>query len=128
MNTQERETLPSQTASSWAAGAGPVGKNGLAVAAMVLGVIGLISSIVFVGGLFGVIGLILGIVALKKAKRTGVGRGMSITGVVTSFIAIVASVLVVIFMTWYADKTQKCYDPGSLQRYEKCVQQQLNGH
>ncbi|MGW2183857.1 hypothetical protein ACWCXX_38960 [Streptomyces sp. NPDC001732] len=48
--------------------------NGLAGAAMVLGVIGLSTSIFFIGGLFGGIALILGIVALTTAKRTGSGR------------------------------------------------------
>ncbi|MFJ9678970.1 DUF4190 domain-containing protein [Streptomyces sp. NPDC101194] len=103
----------------------PVGRNGLAVAAMVLGIIGLITSIVVVGGLLGVIGLILGIAALMKAGRTGVGRGMSITGAVTSFIAIVASVLAAVLMAWYADNTQKCYQPESFHQYRQCVHQQL---
>ncbi|MFE7352162.1 DUF4190 domain-containing protein [Streptomyces sp. NPDC057543] len=105
-----------------------VGKKGLAVAAMVLGVISLITSIVFVGGLLGVIGLILGIAALKRAKRTGAGRGQSITGVVTSFIAIVMSILVAVFMVWYANKTQECYRPEGIQEYKQCVHQQLAGH
>ncbi|MCX4789486.1 DUF4190 domain-containing protein [Streptomyces sp. NBC_01221] len=97
------------------------------MAAMVLGIIGLITSIAFVGGLFGVIGLILGIAALMKARRTGVGRGMSITGVVTSFIAIVVSILAAILMAWYANNTQKCYQPESFQQYKQCVHQQLTG-
>ncbi|MEV7782219.1 DUF4190 domain-containing protein [Kitasatospora sp. NPDC088351] len=98
------------------------------MAAMVLGVIGLITSIISVGGLFGVIGLILGIVALTKARRSGVGRGMAITGVVASFLAIVVSVLVAVFMVWYANNTQECYRPDSLRQYQQCVHQQLTGH
>ncbi|GAA2277015.1 hypothetical protein GCM10010430_73610 [Kitasatospora cystarginea] len=95
------------------------------MAAMVLGAIGLITSIVFIGGLFGVIGLVLGIVALRTAKRSGIGWGMSVTGVVTSFIAIVVSILVAVFMVWYADKTQQCYQLDSFRQYEQCVHQQL---
>ncbi|MFJ2134062.1 DUF4190 domain-containing protein [Streptomyces sp. NPDC087228] len=106
----------------------PVGRNGLAVAAMVLGIIGLLTSIVFVGGLLGGIGMILGIVGLRTAKRTGIGRGKAITGVVTSSLAIVVSVLVAVFMVWYANKTQECYQPESIQQYKQCVHQQLTGH
>ncbi|MFF2197437.1 DUF4190 domain-containing protein [Streptomyces sp. NPDC058157] len=110
-------------------GAGaPAGRNGPAVAAMVLGVVGWVTSIVFVGGLFGVVGLGLGVAALRKAGRTGVGRGMAVTGLVTSFLAIVVSVLVAVFMTWYANQTQPCYDPGSFRQYRECVHQQLTGH
>ncbi|MBT2451415.1 DUF4190 domain-containing protein [Streptomyces sp. ISL-43] len=98
------------------------------MAAMVLGVISLMTSIVFVGGLLGGIGLILGIVGLRTAKRTGIGRGKAITGVVTSAIAIVVSILVAVFMVWYANQTQECYQPDSFQQYKQCVHQQLAGN
>ncbi|WP_369780536.1 DUF4190 domain-containing protein [Streptomyces sp. R33] len=86
--------------------------NGLAGAAMLLGVLGLSTSVFFIGGLFGGIGLILGIIALTTAKRTGIGRGKALTGVVTSAIAIVVSALVAVFFVWYADKTQECARRG----------------
>ncbi|GLX22680.1 DUF4190 domain-containing protein [Streptomyces lavendulae] len=119
MNTQEIETPPHHTTPPGADG------NGLAVAAVLLGVIGWITSVVLIGGLLGVIGLVLGVVALRKAGRTGTGRGMSVTGLVTSCLAIVVSVLVAVFMTWYANKTQQCYDPGSFRQYRQCVHQQF---
>ncbi|MFI7098243.1 DUF4190 domain-containing protein [Streptomyces sp. NPDC050161] len=102
--------------------------NGPAGAAMVLGVIGLSTSVFFIGGLFGVIGLILGIVALMTAKRTGTGGGKARTGVVTSALAIVVSVLVAVFFVRYADKTQECYRPDSFQQYTHCVHQQFTGN
>ncbi|WP_051833261.1 hypothetical protein [Streptomyces katrae] len=101
--------------------------NGLAGAAVLLGVIGVSTSVFFIGGLFGGIGLILGIVALTTAKRTGIGRGKALTGVATSAVAIVVSVLAAVFFVWYADKTQECYRPDSFRQYEQCVHQQLTG-
>ncbi|MFC9741651.1 DUF4190 domain-containing protein [Streptomyces noursei] len=101
------------------------GRSGLAVAAMVLGLTGLLTSILVIGGLLGVIGLITGIFALRTAKRTGIGRGASLTGVVTSFIAIAVSVLAALFLTWYANQTQQCYRPDSFRQYQQCVHQQL---
>ncbi|MEV6775122.1 DUF4190 domain-containing protein [Streptomyces syringium] len=102
--------------------------NGPAGAAMVLGVIGLSTSIFFIGGLFGGVGLILGIVALTKAERASSGRGRALTGVVTSALAIAVSVLVAVFFVWYANKTQECYRPDSFQQYKQCVHQQLTGN
>ncbi|MFC0844182.1 DUF4190 domain-containing protein [Streptomyces noboritoensis] len=136
MSTQRTEIPPHHTASSWAVDSldshhrgtrPPSGRNGLARPAMVLGVIALSTSIVFIGGPLGVIGLILGIAALATAKRTGVGRSKAITAVVTSAIAIVVSVLVAVFTVWYANKTQGCYQPDSFHEYKQCVRQQFTG-
>ncbi|WP_406115855.1 DUF4190 domain-containing protein [Kitasatospora purpeofusca] len=125
MNTQEAETPLRHTAF---AQADRPRKNGPAGAAVVLGVIGLSTSIVFVGGLLGVVGLVLGIAALVTAGRTGVGRGRAIAGVVTSALAIVVSVVAVVLLLRYADRTQDCYQPDSLQQYRQCVQQHLGGN
>lgn len=106
----------------------PAGRNGLATAAMALGVTGLFTSMVFVGGLLGVIGAVLGIVGLRTAKRTGVGRGKAITGVVISLLAIAVSILFAFFMAWYANHTQECYRPDSFRQYTQCVRQHLTGN
>ncbi|MET9609578.1 DUF4190 domain-containing protein [Streptomyces sp. NPDC006512] len=103
-------------------------KNSLATAAMTLGIIGLCTSAVFVGGPLAVVGLILGIAALMAAKRTGVGRGRAVTAVVTSSVAIVVSGLVAVFMVWYANKTQECYQPDGFHQYAQCVREHLNGN
>ncbi|GGO53869.1 hypothetical protein GCM10012286_62290 [Streptomyces lasiicapitis] len=101
-------------------------RNSLATAAMTLGIVGLCTSVVFIGGPLAVIGLILGIAALMTAKRTGVGRGKAVTAVVTSSLAIVVSGLVAVVMAWYANKTQECYQPDSFHQYTQCVRQHLN--
>ncbi|MGW1408567.1 DUF4190 domain-containing protein [Streptomyces sp. NPDC002403] len=108
--------------------AGEAGRGGTATAAMVLGVIGLFTSVFFVGGLLGVIGTVLGIAGLRTAGRTGVGRGRAITGVVTSVLAIALSILFALFMAWYANKTQECYRPDSFQEYTRCVSRNLTGN
>ena len=77
--------------------------NGLAIAGMVLG----ISSIVlfflsWIATMIAIVGLILSLVGLNKAKQLGgLGRGMAIAGVVTSSLGIVASVVTLIVV---ADK------------------------
>ncbi|WP_241740930.1 DUF4190 domain-containing protein [Streptomyces sp. L2] len=100
-------------------------RNGLAVTAMALGTIGLAGSIVSVGGLLGVVGLVLGVLALRKAARTGVGRTQAVTGLVTSCIAIVMSVAVAFLAVWFAHRTQDCYQYNHVHQWARCVQQQF---
>ncbi|NBE98178.1 DUF4190 domain-containing protein [Nonomuraea sp. KC401] len=63
----------------------PRSTNGMAVASLVLGIIGLVFC-----GLTSIPGVILGHVALNRIKRTGEeGSGMAIGGLITSYITVV---------------------------------------
>ncbi|AWB89506.1 DUF4190 domain-containing protein [Homoserinimonas hongtaonis] len=71
-------------------GASTVTVGGIAVAALVMGILAFLAGwIPIVGALFGITGLILGIIALVRRK----GRGMGITAVILSTLAIIASVI-----------------------------------
>lgn len=72
--------------------------KGLAVAALIVGVLALLSSVTIIGGiLLGLIGLVLGFVASGKAKRGQAdGRGMAIFGIVLSVLGILVSILIVV--------------------------------
>lgn len=107
----------------------PTGRNGMAIAALVLGIVGLFASIVFIGGALGIVGLILGIVSLRTSKRTGAGRGMAIGGIVTSILAILATIGLIIASVWLVHKVDNCnqYSSDSTQ-YSQCIQDQLNGN
>lgn len=62
-------------------------KSGLAIASMILGIIGFLTAIILVGFLFAVVGLILGIVALLKIHknpRVYGGKPFAITGIAVS--------------------------------------------
>uniref|UniRef100_A0AAU2V7U1 DUF4190 domain-containing protein n=1 Tax=Streptomyces sp. NBC_00003 TaxID=2903608 RepID=A0AAU2V7U1_9ACTN len=108
-------------------GVPPPNRNGLATAAVILGAVSLSTSIFFIGGPLGVIGLILGVAAMITTGRTGTGRGKAVAAVVTSALAIVVSVLVAVFMIWYANHTQACYRPDSFDQYAQCVRGHLTG-
>jgi len=58
-------------------------QNGLAIASLVLGIVGLISSCIVIGVVPAIVGLVLGIVALAKKQNIG----MSIAGIVCSVVA-----------------------------------------
>lgn len=88
-------------APAWDTGAGyaqPVGgTDGVAVAALVIGILSLLTSWFVLGGLGGVIALVLGLVALGRIKRNrSGGRGMAITGVVTGALSIIIAIVVVV--------------------------------
>ncbi len=76
----------------------PARGKGLAVAALVVGVLALLSSLTVVGGIvLGIIGLVLGVIASGKAKRgQASGRGMAVVGIVLSILGILTSVLLVV--------------------------------
>ncbi|MFI6050762.1 DUF4190 domain-containing protein [Streptomyces violascens] len=97
------------------------------MAALILGAVGLSTSVFFIGGPLGVIGLVLGVVALVTTGRTGTGRGKAVAAVAMSALAIVVSVLVAVLMIWYANHTQACYRPDSFHQYTQCVREHLAG-
>ena len=73
----------------------PEGSVGMAVASMVLGIVGFLISCCFypVTIVMAVVGLILGAVAVKKGPA---GKGMAVTGIVLSIISLAFAVLVII--------------------------------
>ncbi|MFA9445415.1 DUF4190 domain-containing protein [Egicoccus sp. AB-alg6-2] len=92
------------------------GTDGVAIAALVIGILSLLTSWFVLGGLGGVIALILGFVALGRIKRNrSGGRGMAITGIVTGVLSIVVAILVVIFAVgFFGDAAAE---------YEQCLQE-----
>ena len=69
-------------------------RNNLALASLVVGIVSLVLCMFFVPA---VVGLVLGLVALKQIKSSGAsGRGMALAGAVTSAVSLVLGVIVVI--------------------------------
>jgi hypothetical protein len=64
--------------------------NGMAVASLILGIVGLLTC-----GATSIVGVILGHIALSRIKRTGEeGQGMAMGGLVTSYIMVVVFVII----------------------------------
>ncbi|MBQ9982466.1 MAG: DUF4190 domain-containing protein [Oscillospiraceae bacterium] len=68
------------------------GSKGVAIAAMVFGIISIVLLCCGIGGLFGIVGLILSIIAIAGKKN---GKGMAIAGLIMSIISVVVSVLMI---------------------------------
>ena len=73
--------------------------NGLAMSALITGLLGLLAVLVFfmtdLGGslLLGIVGFVLGIVALKKRQS----KGMAVTGLVTGLISALLALAIFVF-------------------------------
>jgi hypothetical protein len=88
----------------WGQGAGypppvaPVGGKGMAIAALVLGIIALLTSITVVGGvLLGILAVVFGIIARRRAKRgEAAGRGMATAGIVTGGLGLLVAVALIV--------------------------------
>jgi membrane associated rhomboid family serine protease len=63
--------------------------NGFAIASLVIGIIALLGSCCY-GGLLGILGIIFGIVAIKKSQS----QGMSIAGIATSAVALLITIVI----------------------------------
>ena len=101
-------------------------RNGLGVAALVIGVSSVVAAVSFllfplalVGGL---VGLVLGIIALSRGRAKGATNpGQAAAGVVCSAVALLIAVdLTVHVGGWVARNT------GSFTRFDKCIAQAGN--
>lgn len=71
--------------------------SALAIASLILGIIGLLTGWLIFGGALGLVGVILGIVALVKVKNgTASGKGMAIGGIVTGALGMIGAVVMLI--------------------------------
>ena len=68
-------------------------RNGMAVSALTLGIIGLILSPVIIGVFLGIVAIILGILALRQPGRRGSAIVGIVTGVATLPVAVIAALL-----------------------------------
>lgn len=96
--TQPTATPVNGQPAGYPAAAGSIPGKGLGIASMVLGIIALV---MFCTGWFAMIcalvGVVLGGIALKKAKDAGMKNGMAVAGLVCSIVALAIDVMVYIW-------------------------------
>lgn len=84
--------------------------NGLAIAGMIVSIVGAVGLCMYgLGGYLGIVGAIMGHVARKQIRERGEqGGGMATAGIIVGWIAtaiaIIATVLIVIFVVWAANQ------------------------
>ncbi|HEX2939270.1 MAG TPA: DUF4190 domain-containing protein [Ruminiclostridium sp.] len=73
--------------------------NGMATASLVVGIISVVTSCCFIGGIGGIVSLILGILAKNKIKSSGgaeKGDGFALAGIILSIVAILFTIYMII--------------------------------
>lgn len=130
-----------QPAAPYAGGASPYGggyggqgeqpRNGMGVAALVVGIVALLFSWFPGAGLLGVVAIILGIVGLSRVrKRLATNRGTSIAGIVLGAVATVVGILILILTVFVFQQAgtavQECsqLEPGSVEQ-QQCIEDNL---
>lgn len=130
--TDEQQERLGDYANSWTSGGynvpgyngiepAPIKKEGrgLEIAALVFGILSLV--VCCCNGFFGLIGLILSIVALVKGKRSG----LSITGLICSVIALLLALSVLLFgMTDYGKELQEAFWEGFEEGFNEGMEEQ----
>lgn len=93
--------------------------NGMSIAAMVLGISGILGLCGYgVGGFIGIVGAILGHVSRRQIRERGEsGDGMALAGIITGWIstviALLATAAIVIFFVWLANQDPSTYDSNT---------------
>ncbi|HEU0031944.1 MAG TPA: DUF4190 domain-containing protein [Kofleriaceae bacterium] len=81
------------------------GGNGLAIAGMVLGIIGLVLFWVpFLSWVLALLAIVFGAIGMNKAKRVMRGKGMAMTGLILGIITMIAGVA---FFVWALEQAKK---------------------
>lgn len=100
--------------------------KGLAIASLVLSIIGFLLSSIIIGGIFALVGLILGIVALLRTKTGGGGKGLAIAGIVVGAISLLISICIALFFGWFFAETADCWQYADNQVVmEQCMNEKF---
>ncbi|PWJ51211.1 protein of unknown function [Quadrisphaera granulorum] len=107
----------------------PAPKNGIGIAALVLGILALLSGFFVIGGLFGLVAIVLGFIGTRRAKRgEATNRGMAITGIVLGALGVVGAVIAIAFFGYIGSQAANCNDylaNNDEVGYQQCLAEQL---
>lgn len=86
---------PAQGPGQYGYGGAPVGRplNGMGIAALVLGILALLTGFFLIGGLLGLIAIILGFIGRGRAKRgEATNGGMALAGIITGLLGLLITI------------------------------------
>ena len=111
---------------------GPVPGKGLAIASLVLGIVGILTFwFAGLGGLLGLVGLVLGIIGLvkiRKSKRDS--PALAIVGIVLSALALIGGAFIAAVTFWAVGLVGDCtqyLEDGNQDQYQQCVNDKVGG-
>ncbi len=106
----------------------PPRRSGIAVAALVLGVLAIpLALTVYLGLLTGLLGVLLGLAGVVRTRRgRAAGRGMAVAGMVTGLVGLViAASLGLLSLRTYRDCQTKLGHPPSRQEWRDCARDSI---
>lgn len=121
-----------ETTHGYAPPQGTQENNGLALAALILGILSIPAILTVFGGIIlGIIAIILGSVGIRKASAIvgpGARKGMAVTGLVLGLIAAIVSAVMLAFSIFFAkDLVEECNQfQNDQERFEQCVDDAVN--
>lgn len=117
----------------YAGGGGPTepppAGNGMAIAALVLGLLSIPAAFtVYIGAILGVLGIVFGVLGLSRARRRGGrGRGMAIAGLITALAGLAISV---VLFTIGVKELQQCRNEmganATQSQLRQCIRDKFN--
>lgn len=109
------------------------GSNPMAIIALVLGIIAILTACFwFVAGPLGIAAVVLGVLAGKKVKRGEAGQGGLakaglITGIVGLVLTILITVLALVGVSMFGDQIESCSTISDPTEQQQCLEEQLGG-
>ena len=88
-------------------------RNGFGTAALVLGILSLVTWFLFIGGLFGIVAIVLGALGRGRAKRGEANNGgMALAGLITGAVGVLLTILVIVGVAalWNTDEVTNLRD------------------
>src|SRR6478672_11714838 len=98
---------------------GQANRNGMAIGALVVGVVGVVLAICFAP-----VGLVLGVLARRKSPVSG-GRGQATSGIVLGAVSVVLAVIVLAFVGSIMNKFGDCTNKATQAEQQACIQGKL---
>jgi hypothetical protein len=110
-------------AGAWQGGGGSQRTDGVAIAALVVGILAILMSwIPVLGAIVGVTALVLGLVGRSRIKKSGAGgNGMAVTGIATGIVAILINIAILAFFVIAGEDFIEEFDS-----YVECVEETGN--
>lgn len=95
--------------------AAPIVKKapGMALAAMILGIVGIVTGFLVFGILLGIAAIILGALSLKKTKEIGAGKAFALTGIITGAVSVLISICMLFVYISFFQTAEKCLEVGT---------------
>ncbi|WP_237223762.1 DUF4190 domain-containing protein [Rothia nasisuis] len=101
------------------------GPKGMAIASLVLGILAFMTGWTVVGGALGLVGLVLGIVALRNVKHGGGGKGLAIAGIILSVLGLISAIILGVLFGWIFAAGFECSNEPTQAAIDRCMNERL---